>query len=327
MKDVETYQASQLEGIILNANERTTNVDEKVLDKICERIRKADLNRYPDDGCKRLKKIYADSIGKEAACVLAGNGSDQMLGLMIQLFTGKGRPLAVIDPDFSMYDYYAGMQEAEVKKYASLDEMKNSSAGLFVFSNPNNPTGKVIDRDTVLAFCDAVAPAPVIVDEAYMDFGDESVLNDIEAHKNLYVTRTLSKAYGAAGIRCGFLVSSKENIGQIEPYHVPYSVSVLDQIAAEAVLEAGRPYLEEVRQERDRMFEALNGLPVFPSGANFLFLKGECMAELGQYLASSGIHVRTWPGKDQIRITIGTPAENDQVISVINNWRKDHAHR
>lgn len=328
-KDIELYSACQQEGLLVNANEAGRNIDPDVLQQILDDIRQADLNRYPDDGCEKLREAYARTIRKTRDSVLPGNGSDQMLGLVISLFAGPDKPVALLTPDFSMYDYYAGMQGAPVVKAETLDQLKKTPASLYLFSNPNNPTGKVYPRQQVLDFVQAVAPVPVAVDEAYMDFSTESVLEDVEAHPNLYVTRTLSKAYGAAGIRTGFLVASEENMARIMPYKVPYSVSTLDQIAACAVLKQDRTdYIRKICQERERMYEALRqDFPVQPSGANFLYVAGEGMEQLGKDLAASRIFVRTWPGQDAVRITVSEPEDNEAVLAAMKEWRKSHAVR
>lgn len=326
-KDIELYSANQADGLLANANEAGCGLDPAIMDSIIDGIRQASLNRYPDDACTKLHALYAATIGKEADQVLSGNGSDQVLGLMISLFTGPDKPLALLDPDFSMYDYYAGMQSAPVVRANDLTALRQKKAGLYLFSNPNNPTGKAYTRAQVLDFVKAVYPAPVLVDEAYMDFGSDSVLEDVETQDNLFVSRTLSKAYGAAGIRVGFLIAGKENMDRVRPYKVPYSVSTLDQIAACALLGADRqPYIRQIRERRDAMYEALkDDFPVRPSAANFLYLEGEGMEELGRYLAERKIFVRTWPGKDAIRITVGEPADNETLLEAMKEWRKHHA--
>lgn len=326
MRDIELYEARQTGGLLLNANEASEGFSSEVMDRIHQALDAMAFNRYPDDDCTALHQAYAAWAGLQPSQVLAGNGSDAMLGLMIGLFTSRDKSLVTWDPDFSMYDYYASMQEAEIRKVPVGDIQALSAAGrdagLVVISNPNNPTGLTLSREQIRQILAALPDTPVVVDEAYMDFSDQSMLDEIEDWDNLYVTRTLSKALGAAGLRLGFLVTSDRNMRNIRPYKVPYGVNAFTQAAGTVLLQmadAAKDRIDRICTERDRLYEALNdiNLPVQPSGANFLFLQGEGMEALGQGLEKAGIIVRTWPGKDQIRITIGLPEENDQVLAAI----------
>lgn len=326
MRDIELYEARQTGGLLLNANEASEGFSSEVMDRIHQALDAMAFNRYPDDDCTALHQAYAAWTGLQPSQVLAGNGSDAMLGLMIGLFTSRDKSLVTWDPDFSMYDYYASMQEAEIRKVPVGDIQALSAAGrdagLVVISNPNNPTGLTLSREQIRQILAALPDTPVVVDEAYMDFSDQSMLDEIEDWDNLYVTRTLSKALGAASLRLGFLVTSDRNMRNIRPYKVPYGVNTFTQAAGTVLLQmadAAKDRIDRICTERERLYEALKdmNLPVQPSGANFLFLQGEGMEALGQGLEKAGIIVRTWPGKDQIRITIGLPEENDQVLAAI----------
>lgn len=328
MKQIETYEARQSGGLLLNANESSEGFDPEILEQLHRAVEQIPFNRYPDDECTSLVQSFADWQGLEPEQVLAGNGSDAVLGLLISLFTGRDRKLVTWDPDFSMYDYYATLQDAEIVKIPVGDVEALVAAGkdadLVMISNPNNPTGMTLSREEMRQVLAALPQTPVVVDEAYMDFSDQSLLPEVEDWPNLYVTRTLSKAMGAAGLRLGFLAGSRQNMERIRPYRVPYSINAFSQAAGTVLLENAERFearTETIRQERERVFETLKalGLPVQPSGANFLFLQGDGMEALGRNLEERGVIVRTWPGREQIRITISVPEENDQLLAAVKD--------
>lgn len=328
MAKIERYEARQSGGLMLNANESSENFPPEILDRLHRALEELAFNRYPDDSCEALHAAYAGYAGLTPGQVLAGNGSDAVLGLMISLCTGPDKPLVTWDPDFSMYDYYASLQKAPIVKVPAGDtealQEAGKNAGLVVISNPNNPTGLVLSRPEIRALLQAMPHVPVVVDEAYMDFSDQSMLGELEQWPNLYITRTLSKALGAAGLRLGFLVSSEENMARIRPCKVPFGVNAFTQAAGTALLQQADQFDERIRQavrERQRLLASLTELqlPVQPSGANFLFLQGAGMEALGQKLEEAGIIVRTWKGKDQIRITVGLPAENDRLLQALRD--------
>ncbi|MBP3853210.1 MAG: histidinol-phosphate aminotransferase family protein, partial [Erysipelotrichaceae bacterium] len=216
-KEVSTYQSHRQEGILLNANESWESLDMETMVEIQKRLPEVAINRYPVDDDEELLDVYSKRIGVNPACIMAGNGSDALLGLMIGFFLGKGKTLYTFAPDFSMYDYYASSYEAKMEKYicqedGSVDvqdfiaQGKEKEVDAIVFSNPNNPTGHCLNKEEVLTIVRAFPDIPVIVDEAYMEFGNQSVKEELDACPNLYITRTLSKAYAMAGIRVGFVL-------------------------------------------------------------------------------------------------------------------------
>lgn len=210
-KKIEAYSGQKQSGILLNANESSENLPQDIIQEILHAVENTAFNRYPDTAQIELRKAYAKAMGLQTEQVLAGNGSDQMLGLLIGMFLGKGKSLYTYDPDFSMYEYYASSYEADVEKYAlpydgSLDiesfiqHGREKKVSLVMFSNPNNPTGNCLSIEQIRKIIAGFAPVPVVIDEAYFEFSDEtSALTLLADYDNLYVTRTLSKAYGQIG--------------------------------------------------------------------------------------------------------------------------------
>lgn len=279
------YETRTVDRIMLNANELPCNLSEKILQEVMESLRDVKFNRYPDENETELLEAYGKHIGLDASHLLAGNGSDQMLGYLIGSFLGYGKILYTNDPDFSMYDYYAACYETTVKKYSmntyDVDEFisraKQENADMILFSNPHNPSGRCLSLKQIEKIVRSFA-IPVVVDEAYIEFADEqSAIHLLDQYENLFVTRTLSKAYGLAGLRVGFLIGNCTSMKKLKENFVPYALSSMSMRAACVVLRHAKEYteiIERIKSERGRVYKALKkveDLIVLPSQANFLY--------------------------------------------------------
>ncbi|MGM9940396.1 MAG: histidinol-phosphate transaminase [Bulleidia sp.] len=337
MENKVRYEARAEGRIMLNANESPYTLPEDVMNQIMDVIRNIAFNRYPDNSQKKIRQAYAEVSGVSADQVIAGNGSDQLLGYLIGKFAGNGK-LYTFDPDFSMYDYYASSYGAETVKYpcdedGSLDIEsfirygKDIEADLVVFSNPNNPSGHFLNIDEVERIVSAFSDVPVIVDEAYVEFADgESAVTLIDRYDNLYVTRTLSKAYGLAGLRTGFALGQEKNMVPLLQEYVPYALSTTAMETAAAVLADADRIRENValiRAERARVYEVLSSMRkirVYPSQANFIYGNSPYKAEMLEKLSEAGIVIRNYAGSDTFRVTIGSPQENDSFLAVMEQF-------
>ncbi len=337
---VEKYETNQSAGVLLNANETSVNLAAKFLPEIQQAVASIAFNRYPDNSQTELLEAYGKVIGKSPAQILAGNGSDQMLGLLIGYYLGKGKKLFTFNPDFSMYDYYAGCYEADVIKYplsrdGSLDVKAFVSSGLeqnvnlVLFSNPNNPSGHCLTIEEIRTIVEGFQGVPVVVDEAYFEFADEeSALSLLEEYENLFVTRTLSKAYALAGLRVGFLVGNTNAMTQLRALAVPYALNAVSMKIAGVVLKHADEILQsvkEVKAERQKMFTNLSSLQTLhfvPSQANFLFGWCDNKAYLLSLFAQNNIAIRNYKNNDTFRITIGTPEENMLVLQILKQYEE-----
>ncbi len=342
-KKIEAYKAQEQSGILLNANESTANLSVAIRKEISEAMLTLDFNRYPDNSQKDILEAYAKVMKLKANQLLAGNGSDAMLGLLIGTFLGKGKSLYTFDPDFSMYDYYASAYEAGVEKFdlpydgnldldAFIAEGKKKQVSLVMFSNPNNPTGTCLSLEKIKKLVEAFAPVPVVVDEAYFEFSQEtSALTLIDDYDNLYVTRTLSKAYCIAGVRLGFLAASKENIKEFRELSVPYSVNRVSMKIGEIVLSHAdeiQAQIAATKKKRDAMYEAVKdfqSLHFYASQANFLHGCCDHKEQLLKMFEQEKIVIRNYAGKNTFRITIGSEEENQKVISVLRKYEEEFA--
>ena len=338
MKKIQSYQAAETAGILLNANENNLPMDERIHAAIMEKLQGAALNRYPDNDETELLQAYGNVIGVSPECILAGNGSDQMLGYLISTFLGKGKILYTLDPDFSMYDYYASSYEAEVKKFDVEEDgsfdidafiEQGRDASLVMFSNPNNPTGQCLSEETIEKILQGFS-VPVVVDEAYIEFsGQESSIRLMDRCSNLYVTRTLSKAYGLAGLRVGFAVSCAENMKTLKQNFVPYTLNCLSMAAASAVLQfhdAIALNIQKIIAERERVcadLQKMDWLAVLPSKTNFVYCRSRHNEPCLQELKKQNILSRDYAGTDTFRISIGTEQENNAVLDAAHKLQRE----
>ena len=208
------------EGILLNANESSVNLPLAIREEIAQAIQETAFNRYPQDDYTALREAYARYLQLQPEQIIAGNGSDEMLGLMIGLYIGKGKKLYTLAPDFSMYARIiaACMTERCADGRSNLEKHfdtegfiaygRQEQVSMVLFSNPNNPTGGSIPKSELCRIVEAFADIPVIIDEAYAEFDDSSMIDMLDRYDHLFVTRTLSKAFSLAAIRCGFLLGN-----------------------------------------------------------------------------------------------------------------------
>lgn len=331
-KQVSAYQSHIHEGILLNANELSQNLNENIIREIQQEIPNILFNRYPDDDYTSLKKAYAKVMNVKPDMVLCGNGSDQMLGLLIGCAISKEDVLVTLEPDFGMYDYYVSMNDGKMKKFpiqaghnVDIEDLIEFSKGasMLLFSNPNNPTGNVVPKEKIERLLQAMPEIPVVIDEAYMEFSNESVIDLLDVYPNLFVTRTLSKAFGAAGIRLGFLLSNAKNIEKLSALNVPYSISRLSQMVGEIVLFHADEFQDLVRKTIERreqlvaLNQELNSIEIFPSQANFVLVQSKKINRIIEAMNNEKITIRVYDNKPYCRITIGSKEENEKVMEVL----------
>lgn len=327
-------------SIRLDANECTMNYSDELLGMVHKIVDNLNFNRYPDPTCTELRKSFADFYGLDYKNVTVGNGSDELIFLIESAFLKKGDKMLVTAPDFSMYEFYSSITENPcvrfLKNYelnidvdALIDSVNKEDIKLLIFSNPCNPTGQGIRKDECIKLIRNVN-ALVVLDEAYMDFWDESesLLKDINDYDNLIVFRTASKALGSAALRLGFAVSNSTISNAIAAVKSPYNVNSLSQ-AIGAQLYKNKSLLKErintIVENTKLLYNELAAIAkeyvaftVYPTKTNFVFVKTSFGKELWDYLKNNSIAIR-YMG-DYIRITSGTKEENTIVIKTIKQF-------
>lgn len=324
--------------IKLDANEIFMNIDDNVIMKMKSSLNSIDLYRYPNNEMMKIKELYGKYAGVNPENLIVGNGSDEAIELIIGKNTKPGDRILTFGPDFVMYDFFGKRFRGELIKYDigtkmifDVDEFiklgKDNNVSFIIFSNPNNPTGINIDLQDIIKILKAFENITVVIDEAYYEFNGDSMIPYINEYKNLFVTRTLSKAWGLAALRIGFLISCKSNIEEFLNYKVPYTISSYSQKIAEIALNYPQNVIENSKviiREREEMYEKLKEIEknaamkiaFFKSKGNYIFGRSPHKEALLTGLESHGIYIRNF-NDDSFRITIGSPRENRKVVEAI----------
>ena len=332
------YGAPQLDvPVRLNVNENPFGPSQSLIDAISLSVSTvaANLNRYPDRDAVALREALAGYINKESLTdvnwqeVWAANGSNEVMHHLLQAFGGPGRTLVTFTPTYSMYEEYCREtftsfatvsrdDNYEITREA-VDEALALNPHILVMCSPNNPTGTVLNPD-VLAYAVEKFDGLVIVDEAYAEFraqDTDSALVRFAHSDNVVVTRTMSKAFSCAGLRLGYVVANPAIINALMVVRLPYHLSAVTQAVALAAISHADELLGQVdmlRNERDALsaWLASEDLDVLPSGANFLlFGKFADRHAIWQGLLDHGVLIRETGPAGYLRVSIGTPQENE----------------
>ena len=312
------------EGIFLDANENPYG----------------ELNRYPDPYQKALKQKLASLKGTETNNIFVGNGSDEVIDLAFRIFCSPGFDKALtFSPTYGMYDVSAAINNVDLLKIPLNEDFQidmeklepyfnDDSIKLMFICSPNNPTGNLMSKNDI-EFILNNFNGIVIIDEAYIDFVEnESLISLIKSYNNLIVSQTFSKAWGLAAARVGTAYANEEIISLYNKVKPPYNVSELNQKAAINSLYNIENYklnLTIILKEKERLKQALQQLDlvkkVYPSDANFLLLEVDNADKIYTTLVKQQIITRNRNKEipNCIRITIGTPQENDELITTLKN--------
>lgn len=318
----------------MDANESAFPLPEALHQRVMERLAGVELRRYPDPYAVECCRLAARLYGVRESQIVAGSGLDEILGLLSYTMLEKGAKAAFFSQDFSMYAFYHALAEltpvildkredGSIDVDAVLETLHREGAPMLIFSNPCNPTSLLLGHEEVERLV-AGAPGLVVVDEAYMEFAEDSVAGLIDRYQNLLVLRTCSKAGGLAGARLGFALGNPALILALKAVKSPYNVNVLTQAAAAAILEepeailqaarrmaAGAKALEKEIRALAAEFPRLIGR-IYETHTNFVYFELPRAAEVGGLLAQRGIAVRTMKG--HLRASTGLPEENAQFI-------------
>jgi histidinol-phosphate aminotransferase len=349
------YGAPQLDvPVRLNTNENPYPLPEPLVERIAERVREAarNLNRYPDRDAvelrTRLAAYLTDTSGHEVgpANVWAANGSNEVIQQLLQTFGGPGRTAIGFEPSYSMHALIARgtgtgwisgprNEDFTIDLAAAREAIAEHRPDVVFVTTPNNPTGNAVPPETVLALYEAAQaakPSMVIVDEAYIEFSHgDSLLPLIEGRPNLVVSRTMSKAFGAAGLRLGYLAAHPAVVDAVQLVRLPYHLSAVTQATALAALEHTDTllkYVEQLKAERDRLVSELRaaGYEVVESDANFVqFGRFEDSHAAWQRILDRGVLVRDNGIPGWLRVSAGTPEENDAFLDAVRAMKKEQS--
>lgn len=295
------------------------------------------FNRYPDGMSGELKSAIGKYIKMPPQGILVGNGSDEIIQLILLTFGGRGKSLIIHPPTFGMYEIYARLTDTDVVPVPllnglALDTEKMLEAALspqahvVIICNPNNPTGSLFSREEILRLVRESGKI-VVVDEAYAEFSGETLIPEIANYPNLLIMRTFSKSFGLAGLRLGYLLGQAETIALINRVRPPFNVNSFSQRAgclALSFLEDYEAQIQIIKQETSKLQAGLAQLPdvvVYPSQANFILFKPANPDGWADELLKRGFLVRNMGvlpvlGKC-LRISAGLPEDNEKFLRVI----------
>lgn len=300
-------------------------------------------NRYPDPMQIKVKEKLNEIKGVPVDHIFLGNGSDECIDVLIRAFCEPGQDNMIIcPPTYGMYEVSANINNVAIKKVPltgsfqldlpSIEEAIDDHTKIIFLCSPNNPTGNSLNREDIEMILNNYFGI-VVIDEAYINFSRfRSFTQELADYPNLVVMQTLSKAWGLAALRVGMAFASETIIGVMNKIKPPYNINQASQdLALQALEEVGQvnEMISELVAQRDAMEKTLKGLPVvkkiFPSDANFLLVQVTDAKGIYHFLLEQGIVVRDRSSvtlcEGCLRVTIGTPAENEALVNSLKRYR------
>ena len=326
--------------IKLDAMENPHSLPEDLRNDWLETLKSVELNRYPDPAASDLQLQMRNAMGvPDAAAVMLGNGSDELIQMIIQTVAMPGRVVLAPEPTFVMYRQIAvvaGMEfhgvplavDFSLQAEAMLADIQSSQPAVVFLAYPNNPTGNLFDVAVIKEML-STSDGLVVVDEAYAPFTDASFMARLNQYGNLLVLRTVSKM-GLAGLRLGLLAGSPQWIEQIDKTRLPYNISVVNQVTGSFTLRhadvfaAQAASIREQRSELLKGLQALPGLSVYPSEANFILFRTPAgqAGVVFEGLKKAGVLIKKLDGstpalQDCLRVTVGLSEENKAFLDAL----------
>lgn len=327
----------------LNQNESPYDLPPALKDELAERLREIPLNRYPAEQPERLRQALAERLDLAPEGIIIGNGSNELTYTLGMALIEPGAPVVMPRPMFALYAKVARMSGGELTEVPPREDLRFDTKGLLaaieaeepalvVVTSPNNPTGRAMTLGEIRRIADA-APGFVVVDEAYVEFGEEeSALTLLGKHPGVIVLRTFSKAYGLAGLRLGYLAMRPALGRQLMKARLPFMTSRLSEEVALALLERDDLLAERIATLKQATadlragLQAMDSVEVVPSQSNFMLFKppgaspGSAQALLDR-LADDGVLVRDMSGYPSLagylRVCAGTPQENKAFLAAL----------
>jgi len=324
-------------SIILSANESPYNLPQTIIDEIKSGFDKIAYNRYPDPLSLEVREIIGKHYGLGLENVFVGNGGDEVILNLYLAYGGHGRSAIIFEPMFEVYRITGQMTGTEmISILRSPDDLTavnvisqtyGMPADLIFLCSPNNPTGDTVPVGKIEELLNNTQ-ALVVIDEAYAEFSGQTALPLLSKYSNLAILRTFSKAFSLAGLRAGYLLASKEVIGDLLKVKLFFNFNKLSQFITKVAF-LNRSIFEEkikvILDERERLYSELikiNQIRVYPSSANYILFRTKRDALLvWQDLLSRGILVRNCSNQplleNCLRVTVGAPEENDIFLDAL----------
>lgn len=328
--------------IKLNQNENPWDVPDEVKERIAARLADRPWNRYPPFVASSFIAAVSEATGWAEEGILVANGSNELIQSTLAVVVGAGTRVVIPEPTFTLYRLMTEVNAGEVVSVplaadlgfdvdAIIAAARGSDAAVIVLCTPNNPTGAALSREEIERIHDET-DALILADQAYVEFGGYDAIPLLAERPRLVVLRTFSKAMAMAGLRAGYMLAHPALAAEVNKAKLPYNVNFFTEVAAAEVLRARHllePGVATLRAERDRMIAAMDALPglrVFPSAANFWVFRVDgapvTHKELFQRLLDEyGILIRDVSGYPMLegclRVNVGTPEENDELLAAL----------
>jgi len=313
----------------LNQNENPFDWPLSIKDEVAQFCKERPWNRYPPFVPEELKEMLGEYIGMPAECIIAGNGSNEILLVLMMSLVTSNQPVILCQPTFTVYRFLVEGTGAVCRNVpldenlqfdvdALIAESANAPEAPIILCSPNNPTGSTLDERSLRRIL-GTHRGMVILDQAYIEFGGYNAIGLIAEYPNLIVIRTFSKAFAGAGLRIGYCTGNADVIHEINKIKLPYNINFFSEFVARTALRH-RSELSEgiaiIKKERTLLqtFFATLPITVFPTDANFILIRTARKQELFDALCSDGILIRdvsSYPMLENcLRISVGSPEEN-----------------
>jgi histidinol-phosphate aminotransferase len=339
LKALEGYHSPQVSvSVRLNTNEAPGGPPAAWRDALAAEMSRIEWHRYPDRAATELRAALADHLKVRADQVFVANGSNEVLQTLLLTYAGHGRSVATFEPTYQLHAHLARISGATVVEGERADDFSldlsevrrvlTAAQPIVTFlCSPNNPTGIVEPEENVREVLE-LAPALLVVDEAYGQFAPWSAMTLLNDDVPLVITGTFSKTWSMAGARLGYLVGPAWLVAELDKVVLPYHLDTAKQIAGRLALrfvDDMNARVTEIVNERERISTAMRAMPieVWPSGANFVLFRPKRHSGnvVWQQLLDRDVLVRncsSWPRLgDCLRVTVGTPAENDAFLTAL----------
>ena len=339
------YHSPQVDvDVRLNTNEAPEPPPPGFRDALADELARIEWHRYPDRSALALREAIGEQHGVGPAQVFVANGSNEVLQTICLTYGGPGRSAATFEPTYALHSHIPKITNTPVVSgrrsddfTLDLDEVRrvlgDHEPTITFLCSPNNPTGMIETEQTVRAVAE-LAPGLLVVDEAYGQFAPWSALELVDDERPIVVTRTYSKTWSMAAARLGYLIGPSWLVDELFEVALPYHLDTFKQAAGRVALRFEQEMRDRVAtlvEERGRVSDALGQLPatVWPSAANFILFRPETVDgdEVWKRLLDRSVLVRncaSWPGLDGcLRITLGTPAENDRFLDALTTVLED----
>jgi histidinol-phosphate aminotransferase len=336
VRELDGYKPDRTRAeLYLDANECAFPIPAQLRAEIDDALRAVDLRRYPDPEALELKQAIQERYGLDPSRVVVGNGSDELISILVTAFGERPAKVLIPSPSFAMYEVIScchGLlpltvpltESYDLDGEAMLKVVDEEAPKLIFLASPNNPTGRCFSREVIARLLEE-SEAVVVVDEAYADFAGITHTDWLGRYDNLVILRTLSKV-GLAGLRVGFLAANPLLAFQLDKVRLPYNVGSLPQTAAALALrrwELLQPQIDHVVAERNRLAAALKELPGVescPSEANFILFHTEDARAVYRGVLERGVRIKRLKGPQldgYLRVTVGQPDENDRFLATL----------